>query len=278
MFDAFVALGWASGIDAAVGGGSFVTDYAGGACGAEVRHAEGLLRAGAALFHGPDHVGNHFAGALDPDVVSDAEVFALDIVLVMEGRLAHGYSAYLHRLQNGVGIEATRASHVDSDVQQAGDHALRGEFVGDGPARLPPDEPQVALVVEVVDLHDDAIGLVVLASSFFHPSVVVGGNTVQRVEAFDLRVYPEAEFAQPLHRLPVRGRRLCVLYPSELVDPYRQLARGGYAWVQLPQRPGCRVAWVGEQRLFLFGAFIVEAGECVSGEVDLAAHFHAGRR
>ena len=279
MADAFEPLRGAGRVDAAVGRRALVPHDFAVTRGAERGHLElrPPLPVLVPLLVRPDDLRDNLPRALDDDVVSDADVLPADIVLVMERRLFHRDAAHLHGFQYGVWVQRAGASDVDADAEQPRHGALRRELPGDGPARLPSYEPEVPLVVQPVDLHDDAVRLVVLVVAFAHPALVVGGDVVGRFEARDLRVDPEAELPQPLHRLPVRGRRLGVLRPAQLVDPDGELARRGDARVQLAQRACGGVAWVREQRLASVFAFLVHASEGVAREVDLAAHFHAGR-
>ena len=239
--------------------------------------SNGDLFAGAPLRDGADDLRDDLARALHDDVVADADVLPVDVVLVVERRLFHRDAAHLHGLQDGVRVQRAGTSDVDADVQQACDRPLRRELPGDGPARLSSDEAEVPLVVQPVYLHDHPVCLVVLAVALAHPAFVVGRDLFGRLEALDLRIDAQAELSEPLHRLPVRGRSLRVLHPTQLVDPDVEAPGRGDARVELAQRACGGVARVREQRFARRFALLVHPSEGVAREVDLAAHLHAGR-
>ena len=94
----------------------------------------------------PEDVGNDVAGALDLHHVADADVLAVDVLLVVQGSVLHGGAADDDGLQDGLGVQAAGAADVDDDVQQAGVGALGGELVGDGPAGLAAGKAQGVLL------------------------------------------------------------------------------------------------------------------------------------
>ena len=83
-------------------------------------------------------MGYNVSGALNGDHIADADVFAANILFVVERGMLYGCAANDHWLQYSVGIQAAGTAHVNPNLQQTGDRLLGGEFVSDGPARLPP--------------------------------------------------------------------------------------------------------------------------------------------
>ena len=70
--------------------------------------------------------------------------------------------------------------------------------------------------------------------------------------------------------------REALQHPQPVADE-AEVARRGHPRVLLPQRPGGRVARVGERRLAIGDQRLVEGSELGDGEIDLAAHLqHLG--
>ena len=233
VLEPLVALGLARGVHAPVHGLALLADDGRAADRAVRRHLEGNLGTGAPFHDRPDHLRDDLAGTLDDDVVADADVLPPDVVLVVEGRLLDRHAADLDGLEDGVRVEAARPPDVDADVQQLGDRLLGRELVGDRPPRLASDEAQVALEVQAVYLHHDAVGLVVLLGPLLHPPSVVAGHAFQGVDDRHLRVHAQPELAQPRHHLRLGRRGLPALGPAELVDPNVQAPACRDAGVEL---------------------------------------------
>ena len=84
---------------------------------------------------------------------------------------------------------------------------LRGrELVGDGPARLAPDDAKVLLIVEAVHLDYDAVAAVVELFGVLHPTAVVFDSLFYGVYEPVVGVDLEAHGPQPGEGIPVRLR------------------------------------------------------------------------
>ena len=103
-------LGRAVEADAAVGDLALGTFDLGPADRARGRHPEALLVARPALGHDLHDVRDHVAGALEEHRVPDADVLPLDLVHVVERRVAHRDAADRHGLELRDGREHARAS------------------------------------------------------------------------------------------------------------------------------------------------------------------------
>ena len=107
-----------------------------------------------------DDLRDHVAGALHHHGVADADVLGLDVVLVVQGRVAHHDAAHGHRLERGDRGQRAGAPDLDPDRLDHGLGLLGRELLGDRPARRAADVAEPALPVEPVDLDHDAIDLV----------------------------------------------------------------------------------------------------------------------
>ena len=109
---------------------------------------------------GRDHLGNDVAGALDDDRVSDTDVLARDLVLVVQGRTGDDDPADGHGRQIGHRGQGACPADLDGNLFEDRLRLFGGELVGDRPPRGPADETEALLPVEAVDLIDDAIDVV----------------------------------------------------------------------------------------------------------------------
>ena len=198
---------------------------------AALGHDEPTLLAGALAHNRPHDLGDDVARPLHDHRIADTDVLAADVVLVVEGRLLDDDTAYLHGLQHGKGVEAAGAAHVDRDLQKLGRRLDGRELVGDRPARLPPYVAQSLLEVQAVELHNQAVDLVLQAVTLLRPLLVAALDILQVAATVDVGIDAKAELIQPLERLPVGVRRLSIVRPAELVDPDVQPPGSGDAGV-----------------------------------------------
>ena len=103
---------------------------------------------------------NDFPCLLDDDEITHADVFALDLLKVMQRGIAHGAAAQEHRLQACNRRERSSAANLDIDGEQARLRLFRLVFVGDGPARGFARRAEIALLREGIHLDDRAIGFI----------------------------------------------------------------------------------------------------------------------
>ena len=237
----------ARGVGAAVHGLRLRLDHLGATNRAPLRHLKHFLLAGAPFHNGADHLGNHVPGPFNNHPVADADILPVDVLFIVEGRLSHGGAADHHRLENGVGVEAAGAPHVDAYVQQAADRLLRREFVGDGPSGLPAHHAQLLLQSEGVYLDHHAINFVGQVVAFLQPFVIVivglGHGTASPVVGIDAKT----QAAEPLQAFPMAFGTSLVPCISQGVDPNLEIAGRGYFGVQLADASRAGVPGVGVQ-------------------------------
>ncbi len=111
-------------------------------------------------FHNFNHRGNDFARLFDHDGVADANVFAFDFVLVVQGGAGDGAPAHQHRLQHRYRREDSGASDLNDDVLQAGLDTFGRVFVSDRPSRRFRGEPELLPLRERVHFDYCAVGLI----------------------------------------------------------------------------------------------------------------------
>jgi len=159
-------------------------------------HDEGPLLAGAPVCEDLDHLGDDVPRLLDHHAVADADALALHLIHVVEARAADRGPIQEHGLHDGDRCHGSGAADGGDDVIDGGLPALRLELVGDRPAGAARDGPQPALLLDGVDLEDEAIHVVGQAVAFtvqvFEQRVHLGHPSDDPVGGR----WPEAHLAQ----------------------------------------------------------------------------------
>jgi len=120
-------------------------------------HVEGLFDSGALLCNDADDGRNDFAGLFDDYAVADADVFAFDLVFVVERGALNNRSGELHRFKFGDGRQHAGAADLDGDFLEKRFGLLRLVFIGDGPARAFRGRAECFIEIALVDFDDAAV-------------------------------------------------------------------------------------------------------------------------
>ena len=107
-----------------------------------------------------DHFRNHIACPANNDGITDAHILALDLVHVVQGRIADRYAGNSDRPETRNRCDCPRASNLEFDVLDKCQLLLGRKLVCDGPAWRATDETETGLLLETVDLVDDPVDLV----------------------------------------------------------------------------------------------------------------------
>ena len=98
--------------------------------------AVGLRIVWALIFRGgSDDLRDDVSSALDDDAVAGADVFAVDVLFIVEGCLRDGDASDDHGFEYGVGVYGAGAAYVGPDFKEIGDGLFGWELVGGGPTR-----------------------------------------------------------------------------------------------------------------------------------------------
>jgi len=225
-----------------------------------------------------DDLGNHVAGAAHDHGVADAHVLAVDLVLVVQGRVAHRGAADEHRLQLRDRRQLAGAADLHVDVQQQRGLLLRRVLVRDGPARLARLEAELRLLRTVVELVDDAVDVERQRVTARGDRLVVRDQAFGALDDAAVVVDRQAHLLEHRAQTVLRAWNLPALDLAERVGeeaqrPFRRLAR-----VELAHHAGGRVARVHKSLLTLRTALdqlaltLVERLEVVTPHEHFAAH------
>ena len=152
-----------------------------------------------------DDLRDHFAGALDDDLVAGADVLAADVVEIVQRGALYRHTADLDRRQDGERSKHTRSPHADLDREQPCGRRCRRKLEGYRPTRVMGDAAERRLHGEVVDFDNDTVDVEVELTSALLPATALSRYGFDRRLARSFRVDPEALFAQPLQRAVVVG-------------------------------------------------------------------------
>ena len=230
-----------------------------------------------ARLHHADDFRDDVAGTAHDDPVADAHVQAPDLVLVVEGGVAHRHPAHLHRFQPCHRCHCAGAAHLHLDVQHAGHLFVGRELVGHGPARCPRHVAQPFLPVDAVHLVDHAVDLVGQIVAALLQGAVIGQAAFDPVHHPGLGVGADAPVPEPGHDLAVAAGQSAALHQAPAVTVELQRPLGRDAGIELAQAAGRGVARIGEGLFALFPLAPVEFLESGLGHHHLAAHLQDRR-
>ena len=234
-------------------------------------HDELALVAGPLVDERADDLGDDVAGLLEDHPVADPDVLAADLVEVVERGPGDGGAGDLGRREVGDRCQRPRPPDVRDDVLDDGLDLLGRELVGDRPARRPADHPEPLLLVEPVDLDDDAVGLVRQLVAGLAPALGERDDALDVETGLAVRVDRASRARRgAIERRGLAGRSAVALL-EELVRPGREQPAGGDRRVLLAQRARARVARIGVERQARLLALGVDPHELGLGHEHLAA-------
>ncbi len=231
--------------------------------------------------HGANHLRNHITGALDLHYVSHAQVLVANQLLVVQRSESHGGATDLHRVENCIRIQLTRAAHIDFDRGETRLRNVGSKFPRDGPARLAAaDNTEIVLQPERVDLHHAAIdGEVELGAQLVLHAMRPDSYFFHRITAQCMRRDWNTPRSQCAEQLGLRlERKLPRVVERDSVAKKPKWARCSDRWIKLPEAACRRVARVCEHRLARSDACLVHTLELIERKVDLAANLDAATR
>ena len=200
--------------------------------GAVRRHLKNPFAPVAAVFFHLHNRRNDLAGLFDQNHVADADVLALDFLLVVQSRPGDGAARNKNRFQLGNRRERSRAADLNRDVEQLRFGPLRLVFVGNRPAGSFCRGAELPAQRHTVEFHHRAIGLVgesVTDAPQFLDRRDDGFLVMGLKNFFRDRQTP---FFEATEHLAARGR-LLPLPDSSAIKNSGELASGGNRRIQL---------------------------------------------
>ena len=121
-------------------------------------NGDGAGRSGTLLEINGEDGGDDFSCFFDVNVISHSDVFAGDLLEVMQGGARNGGTAKENGIEFGDGGDNPATTNLKSDGVEAGFGLFGGVFVSDGPARGFFGGEENALLIEAVDFNNGSIG------------------------------------------------------------------------------------------------------------------------
>ncbi len=238
-------------------------------------HLKGLGVGGPFGGNGGEDNGNDFARFFDDDAVVDADVFALNFVLVVEGGAFDGGASELNGLKFGNGGEDAGAAHLNRNIEQGGFGLFGLIFVGDGPAGAFGGGAEAFVEVALVDFDHSTV----------HFKGKLGAEAFELVEGAEqplrIALFPAlGGGAQPegfeLVEEVFVGIKLDAFALAATVKEGVEGPLCNFGGVEEFEGAGTGVAGIGEGFESVFLALLVEGLEPVAVEVNFTADFEDG--
>ncbi len=183
----------------------------------------------------------------------------------------HRGAREVHRPQSGDGRQLPGSPHLHLDRLDDGGRLHRRVLVGDRPPRELRREAELLLQRVVVDLHHDAVDVVLERAAGLAPLLQERHHLAEAPAAARRGVRAEAPATQHLERLPLPADGRAAADVGDLVEEHVEAARGDDARVEVLHRPRRRIPRVRERLLALLLALEVDRVEARARQVHLAA-------
>ena len=132
------------------------------------------------------------ARLLDDDAVAVTDVFAGNLVRVVQRCHRHRRAGDEHGLELGEWRDGPCATDVDAHADKRRFRLLRRKFIGDGPSRKFGRRPQPAAQRDVVELDHDTVGVererACARRSFLAPLAAILGNLIDALQRLPMRL------------------------------------------------------------------------------------------
>ncbi len=209
---------------------------------------------------------------LDDDRIADADVLAANFAQIVQRRMLHRRAGDENRFHVGPRCELTRFADLPIDAEKFCNRLFGRVFVGDAPPWEFAGVAQFFLQVDAIDADNDAVDevreLVPLGREVFDELP----DRIDRLALLREWVCGDAPSGERGQELAVRFKRIAGDFTSSVGDN-AEPALGDDARIELLERAGGRIAWVGEGLVAGFDDGSVHPLELGGRHKDFAAHF-----
>ena len=228
--------------------------------------------------HDADDLRDDLPGLLHDDGIPEAHILLFAPARIVHRRPADLRPRELHRrVELRHRREFAELTDLEGDVVQLGDPLFGLEFVRFGPLRHLARGPEALALVEAVELHHEAVGVVGQIVAFLVPDLDLGQYLVHGAAKDRRLVDGEPELLE-LGKQFALGGDLDPVHRPGAVREEAELALGAFFGVELLERSRREVPSVGVRRFPLGHLLGIDADELGAGHVDLAAHLEHFRR
>ncbi len=223
--------------------------------------------------HGPYDLRDYISCLVHDDGIPHADVFAVHLVDVVQRGPGDRGAGNDDRIELGDWCEHAGTSDLHADVPQ--DRALffRGKLEGNGPARSTRGEAKRLLLSKGVDLHDDAVDVVVEVLAMLQRPRAEVVHLLRLRAALGVRVHMKAAVAQPCEEGPL-ARDGKGTFVSNGINEGLKIPSSCYLGIFLAEAACGRVAGICERREARSIRIFIEPHKRMLGHVHLAAHLY----
>jgi len=221
--------------------------------------------------------GDHLARFFDPDKISDADVFAGDLLEVMKGGTGDGGTAQENGSKFRHGGDDASPADLEGHVEDACFGLFGGILIGDGPAGGFIGLAKNLLLVEAIDLDDRTVG----GEGKFGSGLIQFSDGADNLFGATDMAEPFVTGQAPSENLTVElflGFQREVGGIAETVENNGERAFGNFAGIEEFEGAGGGIAGIGEKRLPFFFAALVEGGKGGFRKIHFATEFDARRK
>jgi hypothetical protein len=148
---------------------------------------------------------DHVAGPANDDGVADADVFAANLILVVQSGVDHRHATDENRFEPCHRRQCASTADLDADVEQLGDRLLGGEFVRQRETWVVSSETEALVSRQLVQLVDHTIDIVGQRAALAADLGVVGeetGKTTNPARLGSNRKTPASQAAKQFRMRP----------------------------------------------------------------------------
>ena len=206
-----------------------------------------------------DHGWDYLAGFLNDHRVAHANIFARDLLFVVQRRTAHGTPSNQHRFQFGHRRQRARAADLHGNGLEQGLSLFGRVLVGNRPARRLGGGTALFPQCQRIEFNDRPIGFVIQLMPIRIEFVDRRHQIIMRAAGPNPFGRGKAQLIQPIEHadLGVRHGSLRA-HLTQPIQEHSQRALGNDLGVEHLQRTRRRIARIGKRLLTFATAFLIE--------------------
>ena len=165
-----------------------------------IRELKGLAVCWPSVFHHVCDLWDNISCPLQKDVVTNADIFAHDLILIMQGCVGHNHTAYAYRNKTGNRGQCARTANLYINILQNGCGLFRGEFMCNCPARNATKLSQPVLPIIAVNLIYHPVNIIIKLVPLRCDRIIMEQQPLNAGAGLGQRIYRKPPFAQQVQK------------------------------------------------------------------------------